>query len=413
MTKLFESILAQLNRQVALLKLNIIIIQDKLEMQMYCNKNNANTQIASLVKGSSTKHNKRTKILRKALYLCVEFTNVCHTIEIMSPRRSLKRQAGFELVPCAFSQTLAVEPGRPTTSQHLDSVNGNNNNNNCCQQQRMVNEDDFSLDKLAHLGSGGFGSVFKGTYCGRNVAIKYMHESKRKSRALVQSFEAELEAVNLVHENIVRILAASDPTDVQVGCFLIMEYAGDRNLLQCINDPTERFPLQRRAKYAFDIVSALEYIHSNCLAHLDIKPANVIISPNDSCKITDFGCCRQVKNGVVINGITDRSYLTGTYTYRAPELLRGSLPTVKADMYSLGITLWHMMVREQPYDGDMHVVIFAVVAYGLRPECPDNVNLNEQWFVNLFKQCWHASPSERPSANVVKETLFCKLIRCV
>ncbi|XP_033110071.1 serine/threonine-protein kinase mos-like [Anneissia japonica] len=426
MTKLFELIVAHLNRQLALLKLKITFFQDKLEMQINSNKTNENTQEKAVVE--SSRKSKQTDILRKALCVCIEFSNICQTVEIMSPRR-LQRQFAFDSnvgnSPVHRPTQALVErvtgprsnqgntnrspKGTANGNANLDIFNANNNANNN-GQSKMVNEQDFSLDRLAHLGSGGFGSVFKGTYCGMKVAVKYLHQSKRNRRAFVQSFKAELEAVNFIHENIVRILAASDPADISDGCFLIMEYAGDRNLLQCINDPGDHFSLQRRARYAFDIANALSYIHSNCVAHLDIKPANVIISPTDRCKITDFGCCRQVKNGLVVTDITERSYLTGTYAYRAPELLRGRQPTVKADIYSLGITLWHMLIREQPYDGDMHAIIFAVVAYGMRPECPDTVNINEQWYVSLFQQCWHASPSERPSACTLKETLAGKLL---
>lgn len=62
------------------------------------------------------------------------------------------------------------------------------------------------------------------------------------------------------------------------------------------------------------------------------------------------------------------SLLTGTFAYRAPELLRGEAPGVKADVYSFGVTLWQMESRRNPYAGqDPHAVVFGVVAYHVRP----------------------------------------------
>ena len=62
------------------------------------------------------------------------------------------------------------------------------------------------------------------------------------------------------------------------------------------------------------------------------------------------------------------SLLTGTFAYRAPELLRGESPDTKADIYSLGVTMWHMEARRTPYAGhEPHAVVFNVVAYHARP----------------------------------------------
>ena len=107
---------------------------------------------------------------------------------------------------------------------------------------------------------------------------------------------------------------------------------------------------------------------------------------------------------------TQRSYLTGTFAYRAPELLRGEPPSTKADIYSLGISLWQMASRDSPYAGEnQHVVIFGVVAYNLRPNMPckflDLTDPVEQCYQDLFLECWEAEPNGRPSATQLAQVL--------
>ena len=88
------------------------------------------------------------------------------------------------------------------------------------------------------------------------------------------------------------------------------------------------------------------------------------------------GCtCMKVLEGDTgrVSPTQRMSLLTGTFPYRAPELLRGESPDTKADIYSLGITLWQMESRQTPYAGhEPHAVVFNVVAYNARPSVRDN-----------------------------------------
>ena len=180
-----------------------------------------------------------------------------------------------------------------------------------------------------------------------------------------------------------------------------MEYAGRRNLQQLINDPGKSLTPTRRTKYALHIIRALQYTHSQGIAHLDVKPANIIVDSSDVCRLADFGCSQRVHDGEGNISFTSRSYLTGTFAYRAPELLRGRHPSTKADIYSYGVTLWQMLTRETPFAGENHhVVIFGVVAHNLRPNLPPE-NANEAWYKSLVTRCWEGSVAKRPSADEI------------
>lgn len=157
------------------------------------------------------------------------------------------------------------------------------------------------------IGSGGFGSVYLGHLEDQKVAVKRLHRKTKNVKAKAQSFKAEIHAQTLRHPNVVRILAASTCDDHDDG-FIVMEYVGDRHLGQILGDPSHNMDTERRISYALDIASALDFIHNNLTVHLDLKPANIFLTPYDTCKLGDFGCC-QVSTSDSILGIVSDSIL--------------------------------------------------------------------------------------------------------
>ncbi|XP_060799649.1 proto-oncogene serine/threonine-protein kinase mos [Neoarius graeffei] len=257
------------------------------------------------------------------------------------------------------------------------------------------------------IGSGGFGLVFRAVYFGETVAVKRVKCAKNKL-ASRQSFWAELNAAHLRHENLVRVIAAStlSPGGGEllghgvIGT-IIMEYAGDVNLQQLIYSAAEPLRPESCVRYAADVARALRHLHAHGVVHLDLKPANVIVTRTGACKLADFGCSLKVEQVAEGAAAARRREIGGTYTHRAPELLRGESPTPAADIYSFGVTLWQLLTREPPYAGERQHVLYAVVAFNLRPD------LNKRGlsppgpgrsFKELLSRCWSAEPSHRPSA---------------
>lgn len=123
----------------------------------------------------------------------------------------------------------------------------------------------------------------------------------------------------------------------------------------------------------------------------------------------DFGCSQRVEFDTGSISPTNRSILTGTFAYRAPELLRGEAPTFKADIYSYAVTMWHMKSRETPFTNqNQHVVIYGVVAHGLRPKDPEpsETDTFELSYKELYSKCWNARPLDRPSAQELVDLLY-------
>lgn len=245
--------------------------------------------------------------------------------------------------------------------------------------------------------------MYEARFRGEHLAVKKLHQGTKNERAALESFEAESSILHFSHPNLVRTLAVLTMMDARC---IIMEYAGDRNLQNVINDPFEELDSDRRRKFSLNIATALQFAHQQGLAHLDLKPGNVLVTADDQCKLADFGCCRAVEENNKPASPT-KSNLTGTYAYRAPELLKGESPTTKADIYSYGVCLWQMLTREQPYGNEnQHVVIFGVVAYQLRPELSEEITTgDDEQYVNLIRQCWQAEAMFRPAASDIVSKL--------
>ncbi|XP_005012175.4 proto-oncogene serine/threonine-protein kinase mos [Anas platyrhynchos] len=269
---------------------------------------------------------------------------------------------------------------------------------------------------LQPLGSGGFGSVYKATYHGATVAVKQVKKSSKNRLASRQSFWAELNVAWLQHENVVRVVAASTcaPASQNSLGTIIMEYVGNITLHHVIYGTGKAWrqgedeeggcgrkalSMEEAVGYACDIATGLAFLHAQGIVHLDLKPANVFITEQGVCKIGDFGCSQKLEDG--LSHSPHVSQHGGTYTHRAPELLKGERVTAKADIYSFAITLWQMVMREQPYLGERQHVLYAVVAYNLRPslaaavfhELPTGQRLR-----SIISCCWKANVEQRLSA---------------
>ncbi|NWY74255.1 MOS kinase, partial [Erithacus rubecula] len=268
---------------------------------------------------------------------------------------------------------------------------------------------------LQPLGSGGFGSVYKATYHGATVAVKQVKKSSKNRLASRQSFWAELNVAQLQHDNVVRVVAASTcaPASENSLGTIIMEYVGSITLHHVIYGTGDdegcggkALSMEEAVRYSCDIMTGLAFLHSQDVVHLDLKPANIFITEQGVCKIGDFGCSQKLEKG--LSHSTHICQQGGTYTHRAPELLKGERVTAKADIYSFAITLWQMVMREQPYLGERQQVLYAVVAYTLRPSLAAEVFRRPpagRPLRSIVRRCWQPSAEQRPSAQQLLPSL--------
>ena len=254
------------------------------------------------------------------------------------------------------------------------------------------------------LGRGAFGTVVLGEWKGRKVAIKVMQkEEGGMTHWRRKSLESELKAKDLEHKNIVHVYDVY-AKDNQYAV-IIMEYVGSRNLHRLLIESRDKVLdpglLLTAAKH---VSSALAHCHSKGIIHLDVKPSNVLVNSQGVFKLGDFGC------SVSSSGpsLEVNHSLVGTPGYQAPEFLRGNVPSPACDIYSLAILFWQLDARDIPFSGQHpQSVMYLVVAAGLRP-CPPSPSIscvNIPAFTSLYKSCWHKSPSFRPTADDIVESL--------
>ena len=152
------------------------------------------------------------------------------------------------------------------------------------QEIEILAEDEAALIQISKLlGSRGFGSVYEGKYRGRTVAVKKMKTNSKILRAVLQSFPAETSIASFCHPHIVRTIAVSSLDHSLSERMIIMEFAGSRTLRHILDKEQEVIDEERRMKFASHVTMALKLIHGKDIAHLDVKPANILVDSKDVC----------------------------------------------------------------------------------------------------------------------------------
>ena len=275
-------------------------------------------------------------------------------------------------------------------------------NSHCTNESRSLFSTNLQIQICDEVGSGGFGTVYCGLLDNRKIAVKKLRSNTKTKDLVWNSFLAELRVMSFNHNNIVKVLGAMM---LENSPCLVMEFAGGRNLQEVIECKEEALSLARRLRIASTIASGLEYIHNQGIVHLDIKPTNLIMNDESSCKIADFGCSLKVDEPD--SNLRPNFYLTGTHAYKAPELLLGEFPTTQADIYSLGICLWQMLARVEPYAGENpQLVIFGIATNTIRPGLANIMTESDAGYRKLFQKCWKGAPHDRPTPSSLQVELI-------
>ena len=209
----------------------------------------------------------------------------------------------------------------------------------------------YEVEKL--VGTGGMSSVYRArdTLLERHVALKVLHPHYGDDPEYVERFRREARSVaQLSHPHIVTVIDRGEDDGQQ---FIVFEYIDGENLKQMLAR-TGPLPARRALELAIEIADALAFAHEHGLIHRDVKPQNVLVSPDGDARVTDFGIARSLD---VEHGVTQTGTVLGTSNYLSPEQASGKPTTPATDVYSLGVVLYELLTNEVPFPGDNFVAV--------------------------------------------------------
>jgi eukaryotic-like serine/threonine-protein kinase len=210
--------------------------------------------------------------------------------------------------------------------------------------------DRYEVGRL--LGAGGMAEVFEGRdrLLARRVAIKVLQVQFARDPSFLIRFKREAQAAaSLSHPNIVGVYDTGTEDGTH---FIVMEYVDGRTLRDVIRAEGPLYP-ERAAEICADVCSALAAAHARGLIHRDIKPGNVMLTPEGKVKVMDFGIARATTSET----ITQTAAVVGTAQYISPEQAQGQTVDYRSDLYSLGCCLYEMLTGTVPFTGATPVAI--------------------------------------------------------
>ncbi|HEX4282483.1 MAG TPA: protein kinase [Solirubrobacteraceae bacterium] len=248
----------------------------------------------------------------------------------------------------------------------------------------------YRLDEV--IGRGGMSTVYRGTDLAldRVVAVKVaLDPLVEQSPIYLERFRREANAAAAIdHPGVVTVYdaGADGPTR-----FIVMEFVPGRSLADILREQSPLEPAEA-ADIAAQAADALSAAHARGIIHRDIKPGNIMITPDGSVKVLDFGIARAVDSGT----LTQTATVLGTSAYMSPEQALGQPADARSDIYSLGCVLYEMLTGEPPFMAEVaaavmhqHVRVQPKPASERNPAVPPALNA-------LVMEMLAKAPADRP-----------------
>jgi serine/threonine protein kinase len=239
---------------------------------------------------------------------------------------------------------------------------------------------------------GGMGEVWQATdlVIGRTVAIKILKEEYLGDPGFLERFRAEARHAALVnHEGIANVF---DYGEEEGSAFLVMELVPGEALSAILERERILSP-DRVLDIVAQTANALSAAHAAGLVHRDIKPGNLLITPDNRVKITDFGIAR-IADQVPL---TATGQVMGTVQYLSPEQASGRPASPSTDVYSLGIVAYEALAGRRPFTGESQVAIAMAQINETPPELPATISEPVR---NLVYSSIAKNPADRPSSAI-------------
>ncbi len=218
------------------------------------------------------------------------------------------------------------------------------------------------------IGVGGMAVVYKAydNVEDRIVAIKILKEEFVSNEEFIRRFKNESKAIAVLsHPNIVKVYDVSFGDLIQ---YIVMEYIDGITLKEYI-ERQGSLRWKDAVYFTIQILKGLQHAHDKGIVHRDIKPQNIMLLPDGTIKVTDFGIARFARSEQ--RTITDKAI--GSVHYISPEQARGEKTDEKADIYSVGVMLYEMLTGELPFQAESAVSV-AIMQLQRDPQLPTEIN---------------------------------------
>lgn len=257
---------------------------------------------------------------------------------------------------------------------------------------------------LREIGRGGMSVVYEAldTRAGQRVALKVLalpfSVTAAQRSELVARFRREERAVTqLSHPNIVAIQEIGERTGVH---FIAMEFLPGESLRARLERGP--LPLPEAGRVLAQIAAALTAVHEAGIVHRDVKPSNIMLLPDGSAKLLDFGVARHSDDTAITSG----GLVVGSPAYLAPEQVRGGTGTTASDVWALGVLLYEMLAGRPPFQAtDVAAVMYQVIH-----EPPPSLSGLPPGMAKVLKRALDKTPERRfPSALALAEAFAATL----
>ena len=246
---------------------------------------------------------------------------------------------------------------------------------------------------ISRIAIGGMGEVWqaKDEVILRDVAIKILKPEYLSDPNFLERFRTEARhAARVNHEGIANVFDYGEDSG---SAFLVMELVPGDSLAKIL-ERDKSLPTDRVLDLVAQTARALFAAHEEGMVHRDVKPGNLLITPEGHVKITDFGIAR-VADQV---SLTATGQVMGTVQYLAPEQATGKPASPSTDIYSLGIVAYEALAGKRPFTGDSQMAIAMAQINDAPPALPSNIDPRVQ---ALILSCLAKKPGQRPETAMV------------